>query len=60
MNTPLPCPFCAHQPIIIERYNGYALPTVECVNPKCPAMVDVAGQTVEEAVQLWNDRKYAP
>jgi len=50
-----PCPFCGRQPTV--RRNRFAEVDVYCDSNLCCAIVRVWGRSLEEALNLWNDRK---
>jgi hypothetical protein len=55
MTAPLPCPFCGHEadPSRIGFRDRYA---VVCSNDYCPVESQATGQTMDEAIKLWNTR----
>lgn len=59
----LPCPFCGGPVTIMAWYGGEATRTtktsLQCEDEdgkSCPVGPDVVGDTVEEALSLWNTR----
>lgn len=68
--SPLPCPFCGKQPIVLPadpKTEGNAWGRIECQNPICPAQPKVAdGVHVSDergsdkykaaAIRRWNRR----
>lgn len=53
-----PCPFCGKRPGTVKhRQRGFI---VQCVNPDCPVLSNVAGENRAEATKLWNTRTHSP
>jgi hypothetical protein len=49
--TPLPCPFCGEEPMVIPQHGE-----VECSNIDCNATVYIATDDINKTLKLWNTR----